>query len=265
LAAELWNNSHVVEFLKRQGYRYVFLPTASLFDHVKDMDVRMESRLAFNRFASELINTTPLEIVLPLIYCRYKQHRNSILYAFEELKDLSNLGSPKFVYAHILLPHQPFVFDEDGNPITPDYPYSLIRPFIPRYGGEESRNKYKESYRKQLIFTNKKIMEIVDRILADSDRPPIIILQGDHGPEAYLDPSSINNTNLKERTSILNAYYFPSGSSGLYDTITPVNTFRVIFNQYFGADYDLLPDESFFSFGGKPCVFINVTDQINAQ
>jgi len=29
----------------------------------------------------------------------------------------------------------------------------------------------------------------------------------------------------------------------LYDNISPVNTFRLIFSQYFGADYPLLEDD----------------------
>jgi hypothetical protein len=33
----------------------------------------------------------------------------------------------------------------------------------------------------------------------------------------------------------------------LYETISPVNTFRVIFNAYFGTDYEILPDISYYS------------------
>jgi hypothetical protein len=47
---------------------------------------------------------------------------------------------------------------------------------------------------------------------------------------------------------ILNAYYLPGVDPNLlYNTISPVNTFRIIFNQYFGAHYDLLPDTSYYS------------------
>jgi hypothetical protein len=50
---------------------------------------------------------------------------------------------------------------------------------------------------------------------------------------------------LKHKFGILNAIYFPNGDySALYETITPVNTFRVVFNQYFGQDVPLLPDSS---------------------
>lgn len=51
----------------------------------------------------------------------------------------------------------------------------------------------------------------------------------------------------RERLSILNAYYLPGRENAYYKAITPVNTFRVIFNQYFGTKLSILPDRSFFS------------------
>jgi hypothetical protein len=45
---------------------------------------------------------------------------------------------------------------------------------------------------------------------------------------------------------ILNAYYLPgTGQAGLYPSITPVNSFRVVFNAYFGTDLPILPDRSY--------------------
>jgi hypothetical protein len=68
---------------------------------------------------------------------------------------------------------------------------------------------------------------------------------------------------MTERFAILNAYYFP-GSDGteLYDEISPVNTFRVIFNRYLGTEYELLPDKSYFSTGSRPYEFLPVSDEI---
>lgn len=46
---------------------------------------------------------------------------------------------------------------------------------------------------------------------------------------------------------MLNAYYLPGAnvSEILYPSITPVNTFWVIFNNYFGTNLDLLPDKNY--------------------
>jgi hypothetical protein len=65
----------------------------------------------------------------------------------------------------------------------------------------------------------------------------VIILQGDHGWG--------NTPSLK--MYILNAYYLPGASNAVYPMITPVNTFRTIFNAYFGGNYELLPDISYYS------------------
>lgn len=165
------------------------------------------------------------------------------------------------------MPHPPFVFREDGQAVTPDRKFVYFDPFI-REGEdvEEYVHTYKIDYVRQLIFLNNRLKSIIDDILTYSPRPPIIIIQADHGPASTLvDDWYINNDDdFKERMAILNAYYFPdSGYVYLYDDITPVNTFRVVFNHYFGANYELLEDECYFSTWRQPYKLIRVTDKIN--
>ncbi|HSG45623.1 MAG TPA: hypothetical protein VLA72_20970, partial [Anaerolineales bacterium] len=73
---------------------------------------------------------------------------------------------------------------------------------------------------------------------------PVIVIMGDHGP------TSIPGDGVPEtRMSILNALYVnEQAKKDLYKSITPVNTFRVIFNNYFGTEYPLLDDRSYFSY-----------------
>ena len=82
-------------------------------------------------------------------------------------------------------------------------------------------------------------MEIVPKIIANSATPPIIVIQGDHGPTVPSSPQS--------RMSNLNVYYLPGANTQFMPSITPVNTFRVIFNAYFGQDLELLDDVSLYS------------------
>ena len=93
---------------------------------------------------------------------------------------------------------------------------------------------FKAGYSYALEYIDARMLAIVKEILTRSSTPPIIIIQGDHGfGEGINFP-------------ILNAYYLPGLPSGvLYPSISPVNTFRVVFNQYFGGHYPLLPDESY--------------------
>jgi hypothetical protein len=78
----------------------------------------------------------------------------------------------------------------------------------------------------------------VESIIKNSSIPPIIIIQGDHGP-SHFDETT--------RMGILNAYYFPEAQPALHPSITPVNSFRVLFNTYFGTEFNLLKDTSYYS------------------
>jgi hypothetical protein len=62
----------------------------------------------------------------------------------------------------------------------------------------------------------------------------------------------------------LNAYYFPDQDyRALYPSITPVNSFRVVFNQYFDADVELLEDKNYYATWLAPYAFRDVSDDIN--
>lgn len=100
----------------------------------------------------------------------------------------------------------------------------------------------KEKYLQQLIYTDKILIQVVDTILSLSKTPPVIIIQGDHGGRL------LGGKDVKiEDYTILNAYYLPNGGDKvLYESIAPVNTFKVIFNYYFGADFKLIPEQPDF-------------------
>jgi hypothetical protein len=115
----------------------------------------------------------------------------------------------------------------------------------------------------------------VDKILAKSDRPPVIVLQSDEGPfipflhefgRAGTDWRELSDPALQTHIRILNAYYLPNADPEqiLYPSVTPVNSFRIIFDHYFGTDYGLVEDESYiFEDTLHPYTFINVTDRVS--
>jgi hypothetical protein len=76
------------------------------------------------------------------------------------------------------------------------------------------------------------------------------VIQGDHGPAPF--------DVIERRMKNLNVYYFPDNDDGLYPTITPVNTFRLILDKYFGQNYPMLEDRAFFSEYDIPYNYVEV-------
>jgi len=149
---------------------------------------------------------------------------------FNTIDDITRMPQPTFAYLHLISPHPPFVFDANGSPTYPADFWNDQRLYPGRL--------YQKGYVDQAQFLNKKMLQAVDTILAESDAPPIIIIQGDHGP--WLQPKD-------KRMWILAALYLPGHKDGLYPTVTPVNFFRLVFNSYFGGKYEVLQDVSYYS------------------
>ncbi len=140
-------------------------------------------------------------------------------------------GQPRLLWAHVMAPHLPYVFDKEGgfneNP-TNYWEYRDISP-------EVLRALYLEQY----IYVTQRIDELTTTILDQSETEPVIILLSDHGPRK----GSVGVADPKQHHRVLNAVYFPGREySELYDSIAPVNTMRVLFNTFFGTNYDMLDD-----------------------
>jgi hypothetical protein len=155
------------------------------------------------------------------------------------------------------------IFGPNGEEVEHDHERFMLSDG--KKGRYRNPADFARAYKDQSIFITRRIHETIDRILAESPEPPIIIVQSDHGSELNLDLESLKNTDLHERMGILNAYYFPDGRyEWLYDSISPVNSFRVMLNTYFGAYLPLLPDRSYFSTSSDPYRFIDVTDAVRS-
>ncbi len=190
----------------------------------------------------------------------YAAHRAGILYSFEQLSKIpETIPGPKFVFAHILAPHPPFVLDRNGNLIETESPY-----FIGDGSGYPGTfEEYRQRYPDELSYINTLLQKTIDDILARSATPPVIVLQADHGSGLLLRYEAPEESCLRERFSIFNAYYLPgAAASPLYRSITPVNAFRLIFDTYFDTNLGLLEDRNYFSSWDSIYVFTDMTDQL---
>lgn len=247
-------DNKVCLLLKNIGYTFVTFSSGwGATDKNSNADMYIHPPWDLGEFENMFIKTTPLPILFPDF--QYTAHRKRILYTFDYLANISRIKEPTFVFAHIVTPHPPFVFGRNGEKVK----QNKIFAFWDGAAYHGTKQKYIEKYRNQLIYINEKLQKAVDQILSNSNTPPIIILQSDHGPGAMLQRENPSETCMKERMSILNAYYLPkNGKKLLYESITPVNSFRVIFNYYFKANYKILKDISYFSTWPKPYQFIQV-------
>ena len=169
---------------------------------------------------------------------------------FETLAGLAAAPGPKFVLAHFLPPHHPYLFDRDGKVLR-------SATLSNQFEFQKQLWEKREGYIDQLLFVNSRIGQVIDRLIAESATPPIILLQSDHGPNLRRGLNATEHHRV--RLSNLNAVLLPGAPPDLMPAdATPVNLFRRVFNQYFDAGLPLLPDRHFVSQFGQPYRFVEV-------
>jgi len=238
------SSSVVIETVRSLGYQVMTFENRSNGHFDIHEDVRLSrNTMAFGRidltgglseFEMMLLQTSFLRLIydmpqlvpgLDVEYwhqAEYYEHYQQVKYTLSELQHLPEIEGPKFVFAHILVPHPPFIFGPDGE-----------------FTWAEDRI---EGYNSNVSFIDSQIVPVVETIIQKSKTPPVIVIMGDHGPFG-------NQVTPAMRLSILNAYYVKEeAKKDLYATITPVNSFRVILNNYFGTNYPLLEDLSYFAY-----------------
>lgn len=242
-------NHKVGRFLKTQGYKYFHV--GNFYNPLrfnKNADFNHRISIFPSEFADIVYSMTPISRVWPFGAPTYILSRLGIddkggyssLTQMNVLKKITSMEGPKFVYVHFL-------------------PYHT--------------NAIGKSFIERTTFINDSIVEMIDDILSKTKIPPIIVIQADEGP--YLSNKDRNLDRImqiRKRTGIISAFYLPGEnvSGTIPSTISPVNTFRLIFKEYFDADIDLLDDRIFYwekdsiqQLGTPgPGKFVDVTDTV---
>lgn len=270
IVTPLVQNNKVMQFLKGRGYTYIHVgsgwdPTRS--NSYADRNFVMTGgQYPFgDEFTSGLLQTTLVAPMLKKLYPditavsrdpKNNEFRSRIFYEFSVFDQIPELPGPKFVFAHILVPHDPFVLGKNCEPLSEKIVAS---------------RSWVDNYINQLQCADKKTKDAVEKILANSKQKPIIIIQADEGPMPMSNPVPFNvawgkagDATLKEKFPILNAYLLPDVKENpIYPTITPVNSWRIIFNTYFNANLPLLPDRNIiFEDANNLYKFTDITDKL---
>ena len=249
LLNELLSDNLVMKKLSSQGYDVVNIGSLwgpnGEFKNIKSnlCEFKEVNRDSLSR---QLIEKT----VISYFYERYFEQlrRDQIICTYNEIELLSEeQNKPKFIFVHILSPHSPYIFGPNGEHTIP--------------GDSINSSSWNErnAHVNQVKFVNKNLIELIPKLL-DSENKPIIILQGDTGSGYEIDWKSPSDAVIIERMANLNAIYFPNSDYNKIHDLTPVNTFRIIFNEYFGEENVLHENRSYWSPDDKPYQYKDISE-----
>ncbi len=251
----LIRDNKVVRFLRSRDYRYVHVNStfgATLHNSLADEEVHCRAGIFRVETYRVLVETTWLRVLEPLVVGDLAECHLS---NFEALSRLASKPGPKFVFAHFIPPHHPYLFDRTGRVLRRASVANQMR-------FQENLWADKESYINQLIFVNRKVLEAVEQVITESEQPPIILIVSDHGPQV-LDAG--REAFYRARFANLSAFFLPGAPDVVPPDVSLVNGFRLIFDRYFGAALGSVPARHYMSEYQTPYAFVDVTDVISER
>ena len=262
LPTYLVKHNRAARFLKEQGYKYVLFPSAwwaatasspladqefdprSQFDLVDELR-RTELRQAVLRSSLLGYAIGPSRESVPMV-----QH---ILRSFEGLHRVVTDPSPTFTFAHVLLPHVPYLLDENCRP--------LERPISDNM--EADTPEQRADYIGQVRCVDRLVLDLVTGLLQRSSTPPVILVVGDHGTRFadvgfYGHPESVSTAFVRERFGAFGAFYLPAGGDSVFrEPVSLVNVMGNVLRYYFNADIAPTTNDMYVS-GEQPYRFYPV-------
>lgn len=283
------SNAPVVQILKENGYQYNQISSWWDFTRVGiKADYEPTKSFRFTVFGKQfwlsdlsrdIINKSALSDLFKKgleingkVVIKYDLNRNprqnfeAQLNAITDISGSKHKTNPQFSFAHILVPHDPYIFTADGSE--------------PEYDSERNDIGLDEytKYTNQITYLNKRIIETISNIRKNSP-DAVIVVQADEGPypkefrynitqNNYYDPAKLPLPQLKQKFGILASYYMPGVDAKTVNEkiIGSVNPFRFVLSHYMNYDIKPLPD-CHFSTGNKYTVYKykNVTDKLNGK
>lgn len=251
---KLIEENKTVKSLKDAGYSYYHFGSWWKATRENRHANKTINSTFFSEFGQLLINLNFVGALSQKLsfYDKNSREFENINYQFTNIDNVINDTNHKFVFGHFLITHPPYVYDENGN-------------FLSNSEGEKITEKTK--YVNAVKYANSKIKTTVDSIL-EKNPNSIIIIQADEGPyperfnpETSFDPAHATKDEVIQKYSILNAIYFPDKKyDQLKKNMSPINTFRIIFNNYFGTNLELLDDQYLYFQYNKPYIFIDTSE-----
>jgi hypothetical protein len=226
------NNSELISLLKQNGYKIKAIEMASTQNPSTWPPIESDIAGTIKADTTSDFNQILIDksVIYPFLNPNISDHASLILNSFAAINSYSDQTNNIFTYAHIICPHEYFVFDENGDPISP-----------------KDRNNYsdKEIYLSQYIYTTKLISQVIDQIL-DQNKNSIIILQSDHSCRFQWDEELLNKFDVDkaEVHNILNAVYYQGEVMNSIKGQSGINTLRLVFNKLLNLNLETLEVEN---------------------
>lgn len=253
----LLEHNRAVGFLKSQGYTFAFFPSLwwPATRHNRTADREFDGGDGFDPVRE--LNRTELRRdlrIASMLDLLHRENRWQIADADQTVRTLAALTEvpripgPVFAFAHVLSPHQPFTFESD------------CRPLVRKPTAGSGRVRYVD----QIECLDRMLLTLITSLLRDSDVPPVILLQGDHGsPTPAFDTAAtaeaIPRAAAFARFGAFGAYYLPDhGAAAFGDSVTVVNVLGNVLRHYLGADLPREPDDLYLSAYSAPYAFKRV-------
>ena len=230
---ESLNNNKVMSIFSNQDYSIIETNSMMRWKNFSDVDTKLcyDTNFINSEFLDQVLGKSIIRYFLE----KYQQdtRRDTIRCTFNVLNEITlKTDGPKYVFSHVYVPHPPFLFGPNGENVIPD------RREISGLQSWENP----QGYVNQLIYATNEITVVIKNIVKN-DPNAIIIVQGDTGTLTGTDISKKTMKEIYQAHSILYAVRIPDVEDS--DYMIPVNTYRIIFNNYFNMNYDYLEYHSY--------------------
>ena len=225
---ESLNNNKVMSIFSNQNYSIIETNSMMRWKNFSDVDTKLcyDTNFINSEFLDQVLGKSIIRYFLE----KYQQdtRRDTVRCTFDVLNEITlKTDGPKYVFSHVYVPHPPFLFGPNGENVIPDHR---------EISGLQSWEN-PQGYVNQLIYATNEITVVIKNIVKN-DPNAIVIVQGDTGTLTGTDISKKTMKEIYQAHSILYAVRIPDVEDS--DYMIPVNTYRVIFNNYFNMNYDYL-------------------------
>jgi len=228
------NDNKVMQIFSENDYRIIETNSMMRYKNFSYVDENLcyDKNFINSEFLDQLLNKSIIRYFME----KHQENtrRDTVRCSFDALNQIPiHSEKPTYVFAHLYVPHPPFLFGPNGESITPDHG---------EISGLQSWEN-PEGYTNQLIFATTEIKKIVENIILN-DSSAIIIIQGDTGTLTGTDQESQKTfDDVYQSHSILYAIRISDDINP--EEINSVNTYRIIFNHIFNLNYDYLESYNF--------------------